>query len=99
MTARIVGIGMAVALGLAAPAWANGKGKGRANTPPSVKETGKRVVEKAADTVADDLLDAQGRVRTTPRPPGLSKKDKTPPGLEKQDKTPPGWTKGKKAGW
>ena len=99
MNPRLVSIGMAVALGMAAPAWANGKGRGHAQPAPSAKETGKRVVNEIADTVADELLDEQGRVTTTNRPPGLAKNDKMPPGLAKQGKTPPGWDKGNKSGW
>lgn len=99
MKARVASIGVVVALGMAMPAWANGKGRGHAQPAPSAKDTAKRVVDEAADAVADELLNEQGQGTTTSRPPGLSKKGKMPPGLEKQGKTPPGWSKGKKTGW
>ena len=96
-----VGVGMVLVLGMAATAGAEpGKGRGQGrpeSTEEHVERAGKRVVNEAADAVADELTGNRGYVNSSGGPPGLQ--GRRPPGLEKQDKTPPGWSKGRKAGW
>ena len=93
-----VGAGIAVLLTAGSAAAEHpGQGRGRSKSAtPAAKESGKRVVNEAADAVADELL---GQETTSGRPPGLSKKDHLPPGLAKQGRVPPGWSKGRKEGW
>ena len=97
--ALVLVIGLACPVGVEAKGNGHGKGRHQAEAPP-VKESVKRVGREAADAVADEILNEQGRV-TIPdtRPPGLAKQNKMPPGLAKQGKTPPGWSKGQKTGW
>jgi len=92
-----------LALGITATANAQpGKGRGHGqpdSTEEHVERAGKRVVNEAADAVADELTGKPGSTSPGGMPPGLAKQGKMPPGLEKQGKTPPGWSQGRKAGW
>ena len=98
-----VGVGIVLVLGVAATAGAQpGKGRGQGrpeSTEKHLERAGKRVVNEAADAVADELTGQPGNTSPGGMPPGLAKQGKMPPGLEKQNKTPPGWSKGRKAGW
>lgn len=96
-------VGVVLVLGITATAGAQpGKGRGHGqpeSTEGHVERAGKRVVNEAADAVADELTGTPGSTSPGGMPPGLAKQGKMPPGLEKQGKTPPGWSHGRKAGW